>query len=99
MPIDSAVTVPSEAAGPVMLTVSPGCIALTVVLTDFVTLVAGEVATLTVLPSRLVTYSVLPARYATCPEVGRVKPPPAPPAFELLAARAAVTWGIVRWYP
>ena len=60
--IDSAVTTPPELLAPVIVTVSPGWMPGTLDLTVLVTLVAGEVVTLTVLPSALVTYIVLPDR-------------------------------------
>ena len=53
--IDSALTAPSEPLEPVIVTVSPGKMPLTFVLTVLLTLVAPEVLTLTVLPSELVT--------------------------------------------
>src|SRR5664279_5030503 len=59
--IDSAASVPLAALAPVIVTVSPGWMPLTVALTDLVTLVPAEVVTLMVLPSASVTYSVSPA--------------------------------------
>src|SRR5208282_4854477 len=62
---------------------------VTLALTVFVTLVPGEVVTLSVFPSEFVTYSVLPSRNATWPEVGRLKPalePDDPPARAEAAA-------------
>src|SRR5580704_3712032 len=58
--MDSALTAPSEPLAPRTTTVSPGWMPWRSALTVLVIEEAGEVVTLTVLPSVLVTYSVLP---------------------------------------